>query len=73
MNTFLFYDDDCFIIVYWNEPLEQLKKEFKKAYKKTIKRYNEQYPSCDFREELEWTLKEWIYIEWTKPLLYNDL
>jgi len=73
MNTFLFYDDDCFIIVYWNKPLEQLKKEFKKAYKTTIKRYNEQYPSCDFREELEWNLKEWIYIEWTKPLLYNDL
>ena len=75
MNMFLYndFDDNYFIIVYWNKPIEQLKKEFKKAFQKTIKRYNEQYPHCDFQEELEWILPKWIDIEWTTPLMYNDL
>ena len=72
MNMFLF-SDDIFIIVYWNKSLKELKKAFKKAYKKTIKTYNEQYPHCDFMEELEWNLDEWININYERPLVYNDL
>ena len=75
MNMFLYndFDDNYFIIVYWDKPLEELKKQFKKAFNRTIKTYNEQYPCCDFLEELEWTLPEWIKIEQVKPLMYNDL
>lgn len=75
MNMFLYndYDDNNFIIVYWEKPYKELKKIFKKALEKTIKTYNNEYPHCDFMEELEWNLPKWIDIKWTTPLMYNDL
>lgn len=75
MNMFLYndYDDNIFLIVYGDKPYKELKKIFKNALDRTYKRYNEQYPHCDFMEELEGSLPQGVNIQFVTPLLYNDL